>query len=369
MGKVRVIGRNMKYNIDNIKISNSLKYRLMFISGAAVHLCFLIVFFSIRVPELGVVNIFSVLMYVLGSFFSVNKDTGNMRFGWMVAFFSEIMIHTVLCVLVIGMEADFYLYLLVILPISAYVLYFSCTIEVFFRTICVFVAVSLVSGSGSVMAVNSFEMFPVCPLSYDDISKLRMINMLSAALMLVAFSLLFVLEVHGLIKDLGRTNEKLKYIATHDELTGLYNRRSIKPLFEELEQSGDRFCVVLGDIDDFKKVNDTYGHDCGDKVLKTVSRVLLANISEGDTACRWGGEELLLIMRGSKEECYERLSAIRERVISEVVPHESSFVKITVTFGFVSCTEADSIEALITQADKLLYEGKTSGKNKIVVKS
>ncbi len=356
----------MRICIDNINTISSFKYRLMFVCGAVVHLWFLIEFQFIGVEELAVVNIFSVLLYILGSFFSVNKQTGTMYYGWMLAFFSEIMIHTVLCMLLIGLDADFYLYLLVILPISVYVLYFSCRINVFIKTICVFILISMTVGSGSVMLVNSLECFPMFPLSYDDIDSLRMINMVAAAVMLVAFSLLFALEVHVLVRNLGDANKKLEYIATRDKLTGLYNRHSIKSMYEELEKSERSFCVVLGDVDDFKKINDTYGHDCGDVALKTIADIISGGIAEGDIACRWGGEELLLVLCGSREEAFARLESINEAIRSAEIRHGESVVTLTMTFGFAHKTEAEGLDALVSLVDKRLYYGKRNGKNTII---
>lgn len=356
----------MKFSIDNINIHSSLKYRLMFAAGGIVHLCFLFVFFLIDVQVLGIVNIFSVILYVLGSLFSVSKRTGQMRYGWMIAFFVEIMAHTVACMLLIGVDANFYLYALVILPISIYVLFFSCSIQVFFRTVIVFVITDLLLVSGSLIVVKYFETYPYFPLSYNDIHGLRILNMSCAALMLVVFSLLFSLEVHALLKKLRAANTTLEYTATHDALTGLYNRHSLKPMFEELQENGTSFCVALGDVDDFKKINDTYGHDCGDVALKTVAKLLLDGISEGDIACRWGGEEMLLVLRGNREESLARLVDINERIRSADIAHEDNNVRLTMTFGFAHHSEAESLDTLFTTVDKRLYHGKQNGKNTII---
>ena len=131
---------------------------------------------------------------------------------------------------------------------------------------------------------------------------------------------------------------------------------------------------MLGDIDDFKKVNDTYGHDAGDLVLKTVATKITENLFGQDTACRWGGEEMLIILRGGKADCMSRAKQIRESIINEEMEHEGKLLHVTMTFGFVDCTELPTdlpgeithFEGLITLADKRLYRGKESGKNRIV---
>lgn len=339
---------------------------MMFIAGAVVHLCFLAVFFLIDVMVLGVINIFSVLLYLLGSVFSISRRTGQMRYGWMIAFYTEIMAHTVACLLLIGIDANFYLYAIVILPISIYVLFLSCSIQVFLRTVLVFVLSDLLLVGGALVAVNYMEIYPYFPLSYSDIHFLRILNMTFAALMLVVFSMLFSLEVYSLLKKLRAANSTLEYTATHDALTGLYNRHSIKPVFERLQQDGGSFCIALGDIDDFKRINDTYGHDCGDVALKTVAKILKDGVTEGEVACRWGGEEILLVLCGEREEALSRLSEINEAIRSSEIRHEDSTVRLTMTFGFAHYSEAETMDQLITMVDKRLYYGKQNGKNVII---
>lgn len=356
----------MKYSIDNINIQGSLKYRLMFMAGAVIHLCFLFVFLELGVVVLSVFNIFSVLLYVLGSMFSVSKRTGQMRFGWMIAFYTEIMLHTVACMLTIGEGASFYLYALVILPISIYVLFFSCSIQVFFRTVVIFVVTAIALIAGSMIMVNCLDTYPYFPLSYDEIYMLRLMNMIFAALMLIVFSMLFSLEVYSLLKKLRKVNRDLEYTATHDALTGLYNRHSLKSVYEDVMSECGSFCVALGDVDDFKKINDTYGHDCGDAALKAIAGIMLGGVSEGEIACRWGGEEILLILRGNREDCLERLERIQDKVRSAEIPHGDGVVKLTMTFGFAHGAEEDSFDRLITSVDKRLYHGKKNGKNRIV---
>lgn len=357
----------MKFKIDNINIESSLKYRMMFIAGAAFHMCFLLLFFfEMDVMALGIVNIFSVLLYLLGSFFSVSKRTKNMRYGWMIAFYSEIMFHTIACMLFIGVDANFYLYAIAILPVSIYVLYFSCSFKRFIMTATVFIISDILLLGGALIAVNHLESYPYFPLSYSDIHLLRVLNIGFAIFMLVVFSMLFTLEVYSLLKKLGEVNRTLEYTATHDALTGLYNRHSIKAMYEKLIEDGEPFCIALGDVDNFKKINDTYGHDCGDTALKTVADVISGGISEGDIVCRWGGEEILIVLHGSREDALSRLEDINEAIRTAEIKHGKHVVKLTMTFGFAHYSEVEGMDALISFVDKRLYYGKQNGKNVII---
>ncbi len=356
----------MKFDIDKININSSVKYRMMFAAGGLVHACYIGMFIWLGITPLVIVNICSVLLYCLGSILSVNKKTGLMRYGWMVAFYAEITVHTLLCMLIIGVDTNFYLYSLAIMPVAVYVLFLSCTMKVFLSSVAAFAAVDLLSLFVGFYAEMKISFLPYYPLTYNEIEMFRIFNITFAGVILLMFSFLFALEIHVLLKRLEESNRQLEYSATHDALTGLLNRRRLRPLAEKLIQSEEHFCVVLGDIDDFKKVNDTYGHDAGDLALKTVAEIIRSGVADGDIVCRWGGEEILLILCGETNECLERICGIRERIISSELEHDSRSFCLTVTFGFVDCTEARGIEKLVSIADKRLYVGKTNGKNVII---
>lgn len=356
----------MKLNIDKININSSLKYRLMFAAGGVIHACYVGMFLRLGITPLMIVNICSVLVYILGSVFSVDKKTGLMRYGWMVTFYAEITIHTLLCMLLIGVDTNFYLYSLAIMPVAVYVLFLSCSLKVFLGSVAAFAVVDLITLFIGFYADINSRFLPYYPLTYNQIEMFRIFNIVCTGVILLMFSFLFALEIHVLLKRLEESNRQLEYTATHDALTGLLNRRRLKPLAEKLTQTERKFCVALGDIDDFKKVNDTYGHDAGDLALKTVTEIIREGVASGDIACRWGGEEILLILLGSDEECLERLRSIREKIISEELVHESDNFRLTVTFGFVSASETRDLEKLVSIADKRLYKGKTSGKNVII---
>lgn len=182
---------------------------------------------------------------------------------------------------------------------------------------------------------------------------------------------MFIIEINSLIRQLGSAYDKFSYTAMHDSLTGLYNRHSLRDFFEALTASGSEYCVALGDIDNFKKVNDTYGHDCGDAVLITVSDIIKSSVKERELACRWGGEEILIIMQGSRDECLSRMSSIREQINASVVKAESNDISVTMTFGFADCHEVENSEknmmdSIVILVDGRLYKGKNNGKNVIV---
>jgi diguanylate cyclase (GGDEF)-like protein len=124
------------------------------------------------------------------------------------------------------------------------------------------------------------------------------------------------------------------------------------------------FGVLFIDIDHFKKVNDTYGHNTGDKVLKMVATTLSCNIRTTDFLGRWGGEEFVAIIPNLKQEQLVHLAnKLRHLVAGSQLQLERSAVRVTISIGATLAQEEDSVETLVERADQLLYQSKTSGRN------
>lgn len=152
-----------------------------------------------------------------------------------------------------------------------------------------------------------------------------------------------------------------------DALTGLYNRRYAEKKIREVQNAQlDEFNVALGDIDFFKKVNDTYGHECGDVVLSRVAGILGKNMRGKGFVARWGGEEFLLVFENSVfEDSVDMLTHILEEIRREEIFYKGKIVRITMIFGICK-GNTDNVDLLIREADSKLYEGKNNGRNQIV---
>ena len=165
---------------------------------------------------------------------------------------------------------------------------------------------------------------------------------------------------------LREKNMQLDFMANFDMLTKLSNRRHIQNYFREYQQSQKPYCVVLGDIDDFKQVNDRYGHICGDDVLSGVADLIKKNLPDDAIPCRWGGEEFLILLYGDKNFAVSAMEQIRNIIADTAISSHGHEIHITMTFGVVSCEERDQPDKLVTLADERLYYGKKHGKNQIV---
>lgn len=177
-------------------------------------------------------------------------------------------------------------------------------------------------------------------------------------------------EFGRIANTLVNMNDSLDSLVYKDALTELYNRRALlKKVEEHIDNKEDYkgFTFTICDIDHFKKVNDTYGHGCGDEVLKLIASTLRKDLPEEEyLAARWGGEEFVIVQLGTVEEGVKRLEEIAENIRNTHVFYEQNMVSVTMTFGITQYVEGERIERTIARADELLYQGKTSGRNKIV---
>lgn len=160
--------------------------------------------------------------------------------------------------------------------------------------------------------------------------------------------------------------ENLSKEANVDYLTGLKNRRFVEKFFDNRIIQPNTY-IALADIDFFKKVNDSYGHDCGDFILKELSRILTKSFSTDDIICRWGGEEFLLyIKEDSTTNIDKKLNDFREEIEKNEFIYNGNSIHITITFGYTEINSEDTIKRNIKNADIALYYGKGTGRNKVV---
>ena len=172
-------------------------------------------------------------------------------------------------------------------------------------------------------------------------------------------------------KTEARIENSIKYLADHDPLTKLKNRRSINQFLEECstrkEREGINYALCIFDIDNFKHVNDVYGHDCGDFILSQLTQRLRNMLPKEAKIGRWGGEEFLIVFPSFTGNTVFELDTIRASLSAAPYIYNSEPLIVTATFGISSSRNLPTPDAVITDADRHLYEGKTNGKNRLVV--
>lgn len=162
----------------------------------------------------------------------------------------------------------------------------------------------------------------------------------------------------------------LSIMIEQDSLTELFNRRSgdrkLRQVMDYATAHGTPFCVAIGDIDLFKKVNDTYGHECGDLVLKKVADCLRRHMYAKGFAARWGGEEFLLVYdRMDLQSACAQLESLLSEIRDMKCCFEGHTIRVTMTFG-LAVGDGCSLTQLLRNADNLMYQGKASGRNRII---
>lgn len=177
-------------------------------------------------------------------------------------------------------------------------------------------------------------------------------------------------ELGDMSRNLIKMQKSLQNLVEQDILTGLYNRRSGEKLLrrtsEKYQKEGVPFCVAIGDIDHFKRVNDTYGHECGDVALMEISARIKEHMEGKGFVARWGGEELLLVYDNMRlDTAAACMKELMEEIGAQRIIYGDESLTITMTFGLTE-GNAGKIEHIIRDADAKLYQGKNSGRNKIV---
>ena len=347
------------------RADDALKYSLIAYTVAFIHVFIALFFWIYGVVFLCIYNIAIVLLYTYLAAFSVKQKRFTMTF--FVSFF-EVLAHSVIATLVVGWDFGFMLYDIALIPV---VFYLAFTLPAFKKD-----ARFPFFWSFFVMLIYiGIRMFCEYIPPFQEISASSTVrtlvycgNSFVSFLVLLVFSLLFSMEVAYTQKALEEENHKLDSMANFDPLTQLLNRRSMganmQQAWESAQKKGTLFCVVIGDIDDFKLINDTYGHERGDTVLVKISSILTSLLREDDAVCRWGGEEMLLLVRANLEITRNIMERIREKI------HDTSILdngtSVTMTFGIAEYRPDLTIQQMIRLADDRMYQGKSEGKDRVV---
>lgn len=173
------------------------------------------------------------------------------------------------------------------------------------------------------------------------------------------------------IGEMNNLHLALQEAANTDALTGLFNRRFVSDHYIDhdhfVARIADNSAVLLADIDHFKQVNDTYGHDVGDEVLKMVAAQLRDVTREDDILARWGGEEFLIILTHvSPEVACKRAQQFVERMQGEVLYLDAGELRLTMSIGVSYCRAGTKASDILKEADERLYQAKSEGRNRAI---
>lgn len=318
-----------------------------------IHLAYMIVFYVLGISLLACLNFFSSCFYFYFLFIIKNtSETG------MLASYFEILVFSTLSELALGRDYGFFLY---IIGMSATVFYLvpSYKNKRFFYQIIGIVLALLLEGV-VIMTDIGFPHMQEALAPYQPV--IYLINIAITATIVMAAAFFYA-------RELEKVWETLRYNMNHDVLTGLYNRRFFEQQIEKLrEQEKSPFVITMLDIDFFKKVNDTYGHEAGDEVLVQVSSCLKEAAGKENLAVRWGGEEFIIYFsNATAEQVYPQMEELRKQIENTVIEAAGKEIHITVTSGIAIGLPESNYEKVIHNADEKLYLGKRRGRNRVVV--
>ena len=291
-------------------------------------------------------------IYVLGDKALITHD--DRMIGWIV--YAELLGHGVVATYYLGIESGFhyYIYILALLPFftEGYSLliqilrFFGILVSSFFVNI--------------YLRTNP----PILDINQDYIFILGNAN-------LIIFLFIGSALIHLYTLSASKQHNSLMQYSSIDPLTGLYNRRYLSEYIESLFfnrlQRGQIISLLIIDIDNFKLVNDKYGHTFGDIAIQRISSILKDTIEESDVTARWGGDEFVIIsISRNKRELTTLVNEIITKTKNTKITLNETSIAITVTCGGAIRKENESFSNLFIRADSALYQGKQSGRNKYV---
>lgn len=347
------------------QITNKLKFYLMIGSVMSVHVFLLCIFYIFHVWPMFFFNICSIITYLT----CFNLINGGSKYYLSVYFitFLEVILHSFAACLVLGWQYGFAQYIIAIIPVGFYICYM---LDINRRKIKIAILLAVISMFAFFLCkILSFYREPLIVLDNMILElSLYIFNACCTFVFLILFTLVFVFEIRLSSNQLQHQNAILEKLASIDPLTGLYNRRSMDIFLTQAVESDVGFALIMCDIDDFKKVNDTYGHDFGDVVLKGVAKITTEQVREKGYVCRWGGEEILILLNNASEESSYRIAEnIRRNVANSVFDLNEKWIHCSLTLGIALHQKREAVEETITRADYNLYRGKRSGKNAVVL--
>lgn len=316
------------------------------------HVAFCGLFFWAGVKPLAYVNIASVLCYV--AVFDLARR-GHVEKAWALTVL-EVLGHAILAVAVIGWDTGFHYYILLVIPVAV----ISAIRPVGLKAATVLGVMLTYLG----LDVALRHQGPARDLPAYVVDGLHYFNVVGVMVILIFLAGYYYFLIN-------RAAAALREMASTDPLTQLKNRRAIGEVIRRevsrVRRGQPSLSFVLCDLDHFKSINDTRGHDAGDLVLKQVSVALGEGIRDVDFVARWGGEEFLVLLPDtSMDGALIVAERLRKRIEALLIDGHGEPFGVSMTLGVATLQPDESAEQAIARADAALYSGKRAGRNRVV---
>lgn len=350
----------MKFSFKNIKDVKNVKkvYMQVVLFAMIIHITYIAIYAYLSVPFLMMYNIGSVIFYI-AMMFCVNKEM--YRLG-VTAVHAEVSLFVAVGVFNGAAGTGMGMYLLAMASMVYFCPYKHKSIPYLF----------------SIGEMLLYAVLRYCsdtymhPYTIQGIEStiLHIYNAFGSFLAILLAAFFSDASAAVTKKKLTDANRELRNIANYDYLTGLQSRRLFMSKIEKRKRRNENgeVTICIGDIDDFKKINDTYGHNCGDYVLQRIAELMRQSVDlKNVDICRWGGEEFLFLFHedtfSDARECIEKL---REKIACHEFIHENKTISVTMTFGMVTRGGGEFDFDMLDKADEMLYDGKHRGKNVVI---
>ena len=345
---------------------DAVRYTIIMSGAGIAHAIFMIIFYLMGVIPMGIYNTAAMLFYFyIAHIISDVKDFGKVF--WSVL--GEVVFHACLATLFVGWGYNFMFYLISLIPLSFYMAFSIKSLKR--KLIYPYVTSAVVFAAYMIMRTLTLFISPFAgKIRFNAEILLCYINIITGIVIAFVFSALFAVEVNSMQLRMESEQERLEDEASYDPLTHFLNRRSMDERLNMAHRNAiindAPYSLIMGDIDHFKIFNDTYGHDCGDFVLQNISKIMSAQIRANDSACRWGGEEFLILINDGPDIAVEVANRIRTAIENYEFNYDGKALHVTITLGVSGYYSSSKIKTLIEIADKRLYKGKEGGRNQVV---
>jgi len=322
--------------------------RRIALAAAAIDLVFLLLYGLLGATALALLNLASIAMYAAAWWLlHLRKNVLGVLLMWF-----EVLAHAAAGSLLLGWEADFHYFLLLFVP--------AIVVGVPHRLAIPLMAVLLAFYAGLYLTCRAWA--PLSPLPPVHFEIARWFNIV------LVFSLFY--GVAAFYRQRVRAAESaMRRLARIDALTGLSNRAHFQERaaaeLSRARREGRPLTVMLADVDHFKVVNDTHGHDAGDLVLAAVARSMASTLREHDLLARWGGEEFIALLPATPgAEARAVAERVRQAVASTTVVVDGRALSVTLSFGLAEVLAGD-LHGATRRADEALYASKRAGRNRL----
>lgn len=347
--------------IDNL-ISKKIEFLLYFVglvSCMITHTIYMCLFYKFGIREMAIINVFSSLFYLASVIVVVFI---NEKIVVVYAGLIEVIAHASVATVFVGLRPDFGMFLLMIVPVL--LLMPSKNKKIPFTIM--FVAVSFYGILRYVYNDPGTSVY-----NWEHGIEGTIFYCINFAI--GSFVLIYAVSIYTVMNNYTQSkirvqNEQLKVLALMDPLTKLSNRRAmnyeLKKIYDDSIDNETSYVIGIGDIDNFKKINDTYGHDYGDLVLIEVANIIKEQLPKHSQVARWGGEEFLFaIPKTDLDDGVKYAQAIVAKVGNKKFEKDDRAFSVTITFGISEGLPNQDVDNVINSADRRLYKGKSNGKN------